>query len=65
MHDARFTWAYCQVVVIDSGSPFERSQTAMHMSSTPRLLISVSTDGQNFAPSDRRRRTTGVCPARR
>jgi hypothetical protein len=37
----------------------------MHMSSTPRLLISVSTDGQNFAPSDRRRRTTGVCPARR
>jgi hypothetical protein len=39
-------------VVIDSGSPFRPSQTAMHTSLTPRFLISVSTASQNFAPSE-------------
>lgn len=40
-----------QQVVIDSGRPFSPSHTAMHTSSTPRFLISVSTPSQNFAPS--------------
>jgi hypothetical protein len=40
-----------QVVVIASGRPLSPSQTVMHTSSTPRFLISVSTDSQNFALS--------------
>src|ERR1700712_1752402 len=39
------------VVVTASGRPFRPSHTTMQTSWTPRFLISVSTDSQNFAPS--------------
>ena len=59
------TVAYSQVVVIDSGSPLSPSQTTMHTSSTPRFLISVSTESQNSAPSEPRRPTARGCRVRR
>lgn len=40
-----------QVASIAWDSPFRPSQTTMQQFSTPRLLISVSTCSQNFAPS--------------
>ena len=37
-------------MVMASGRPLSPSQTVMQTSSTPRFLISVSTESQNFAP---------------
>jgi hypothetical protein len=45
------TTASSQSVAMASGRPLSPSQTVMHTSSTPRFLISVSTESQNFAPS--------------
>jgi hypothetical protein len=46
-----WTTARAQTVVIASGRPLSPSQTVMQTSSSPRFLISVSTEIQNFAPS--------------
>jgi len=45
-----WTTANGHVAPIASGSPVSPSQTTMHTSSVPRLVISVRTCSQNFAP---------------
>src|SRR5215218_7656271 len=46
-----WTMASGNTAVIASGKPFRPSTTAISTSSTPRLLSSVMTRSQNFAPS--------------
>jgi hypothetical protein len=52
-------------VLMASGSPLSPSKTVMQTSSTPRFLISVSTESQNFAPSPPSPAHSRGCPVRR